>query len=90
MKKLIKVEEIEGEGVTALMGQRITLFCMNYFYTGELIGVNDTCVLLTNAGIVYETGKFADSAWADYQAMPNDVYVQISAIESFTVLKVMS
>lgn len=90
MKKLVKVEEVEAEGLLVLMGQRVTLFCMNYFYTGELIGVNDTCVLLANAGIVYETGDFSNKAWKDYQAMPNDVYVQISAIESFTVLKVIS
>ena len=85
MKKL--VEEVNGEGLEALLGERITVFCMNYFYTGKLIGVNDTCILLTDAGIVYETGPLKDSDWADMQELPNDWYVQISAIESFGVLK---
>lgn len=94
MKKLVKVEEVEAEGLIGLMGQRVTLFCMNYFYTGELIGVNDTCVLLTNAGIVYETGSFSDSAWKDYQAMPNDCLMKISAShnsldEAYISLKIM-
>ena len=85
MKKLI--EETSGEGLEKLMGERVTLFCMNYFYTGKLMGVNDTCVLLTDAGIVYETGALDSDEWSDMQKLPNDLYVQTSAIESFTVLK---
>ena len=85
MKKL--VEEVNGEGLEELLGERITVFCMNYFYTGKLIGVNDTCILLTDAGIVYETGPLKDNSWSDMQELPNDWYVQISAIESFGVLK---
>lgn len=37
MKKLI--QEVEGEGLIALLGKRVTLFCMNYIYTGDLVGV---------------------------------------------------
>jgi hypothetical protein len=87
MKKLVQIQDVQGEGLVALMGQRVTLFCMNYIYTGDLVGVNDTCVLLKNAGIVYETGAFTDKGWKDYQQLPNDVYVQTAAIEMFTVLK---
>jgi hypothetical protein len=32
VKKLIKVEEVEGEGLVGLMGQRVTLFCLHYIY----------------------------------------------------------
>ena len=71
----------------ALMGQVVTIFCMNYIYTGKLTGVNASCVLLENASIVYETGAFGDPKWKDAQALPKPVYVQIAAIESFTVLK---
>ncbi len=85
MKKL--VEEVSSEGFEKLMGERITLFCMNYFYTGKLIGVNETCVLLSDAGIVYETGPLTDEKWKDMQPLPHDWYVQISAIESFGMLK---
>ena len=90
MKKLapkVQVVEIDGEGFTALMGQIVTIFCLNYIYTGELIGVNDTCILLDNPSIVYETGNFSDSKWKDAQKLPNQLYVQMSCIESFGIVK---
>jgi hypothetical protein len=87
MKKVVQVQEVAGEGLLALMGQRVTLFCMNYIYSGVLTGVNDACVLLEDAGIVYETGAFTDKNWKDFQKLPNSVYVQIAAIESFMILK---
>ena len=85
MKKI--VEQVEGEGLDKLLGERVTLFCANYIYTGQLTGVNDTCVLLTDAGVVYETGAFSDKSWKDMQKLPFDWYVQVSAIESFGKLK---
>jgi len=85
MKKI--VQEVEGEGLTKLLGERITLFCANYIYTGRLTGVNDSCVLLTDAAIVYETGPFSDKKWKDAQSLPAEWYVQMDAIESFGVLK---
>lgn len=85
MKKII--EEVEGEGLVKLLGQRVTLFCLNYIYTGKLSGVNETCVLLTDAAIVYETGGLMDAKWKDAQPLPNDWYVQLSAIESFGVIR---
>jgi len=87
MKKLVKVEEVAGEGLLALMGENVTLFCLNYIYTGKLVGVNDTFVKLEKAAVVYETGSFADSNWKDKQSLPYDWYVQLSAIESFGKLK---
>lgn len=83
MKKLI---EESGEGLIKLMGERVTLFCCNYIYTGKLTGVNETCVLLEDAAIVYETGAFSDAKWKDAQALPQPVYVMLSAVESFTVI----
>ena len=87
MKKIVTVAEVEGEGLTALMGQVVTLFCMNYIYTGKLTGVNETDVLLEEASIVYETGAFTDKQWKDAQRLPNVVYVRIPTIEMYTVLK---
>jgi hypothetical protein len=87
MKKIVSVTEVDGEGLVKFLGQRVTLFCTNYFYTGVLSGVNDNCVLLENAGVVFETGSFSDKEWKDYQPLPNDLYVMIQAIESFTILK---
>jgi hypothetical protein len=69
------------------MGERVTLFCLNYIYTGKLSGVNETCVLLEDPAIVYETGAFTDAKWKDAQPLPNKLYVQVGAIESFGVVK---
>ncbi len=85
MKKL--VEEVEGEGLESLLGERVTLFCCRYIYTGKLIGVNTTCVLLTDAGVVYDTGSFSSTDWETHEKLPKDWYVQISSIESFGLLK---
>ena len=85
MKKI--VQEVTGEGLEKLLGDRVTLFCANYIYTGTLSGVNENCVLLTDAAIVYETGLFSDKKWKDAQSLPDSWYVQVNAIESFGKLK---
>lgn len=85
MKKI--VEEIAGEGLDKLLGKRATFFCANYIYTGDLIGINEDCVLLKNAGVVYETGELTTSTWKDFQPLPHDWYIMKNAIESFGLLK---
>jgi hypothetical protein len=82
MKKLVEVQEVAGEGLMALLGEKVILFCGNYFYAGTLSGVNDDVVLLDNGGIVYETGSFSDAKWKDFQPI-GAVYVRIAAIEAF-------
>lgn len=84
MKKIV---EETGEGLEKLLGERVTLFCCRYIYTGKLIGVNDQSVLLSDCGIVYETGALDSKDWNDYQKLPDDWYVAIQSIESFGVLK---
>lgn len=85
MRKI--VEEVSGEGLDKLLGERVTLFCCVYIYTGKLIGVNTDCVLLEDAAIVYETGPLTDGKWKDAQPLPNQWYVQKNSIESFGRLK---
>lgn len=87
MKKLVQVQEVDGEGLIALLGQRVTLFCLNYIYTGTLTGVNEQDALLEDAAIVYETGAFADKEWKDAQTLPGQWYVRLGCIESYGVLK---
>jgi hypothetical protein len=82
MKKL--VEQVEGEGLESLLGEKVQLWCMNYIYTGKLIGVNDKDVLLTEAKVVYETGALDADAWSDAQPLPHDLYVRTAAIESYS------
>jgi hypothetical protein len=78
--------EISG-GLRTLVGKRVTLFCVNYIYTGKLIGVNDSYVILTEPAIVFETGPLGTKKWKDAQNLPKNWYVQRSSIESFGVLK---
>ena len=85
MRKI--VETVEGEGLSKFLGERIEVWCMNYIYTGKLTGINDTCILLTDASVVYETGKFDAKGYADAQPTGRDVYIMIAAIESFTAGK---
>ena len=84
MKKIV---EETGEGLEALLGERVTLFCCRYIYAGRLTGVNDTCVLLQDCSIVYETGSFDTDDWEISDSLSHDWYVQIAAIESFGILK---
>ena len=83
MKRIVKVEETEGDGLISLLGEQVILFCGNYFYAGELVGVNDTCVSLKDGGIVYETGSFGDLKWKDFQKVASELFVNIDSIESF-------
>ncbi len=88
MKVITRIEENDQEGFMALIGQRITVFCAVYIYTGELVGVNETCIKFKDAAIVYETGAFNDKAWKDAQKLPGEFfYVQIAMVESFGVVK---
>ncbi len=88
MKSFTKVDIVEGEGLEALGGEKVLIFCMNYIYTGELTGVNDTFIRLKGARLVYETGAFNTSDYKDAQALPGNVwYIQRAAIESFGLSK---
>jgi hypothetical protein len=87
MKKLVKVEEVAGEGFIALLGQTVTLFCMNYIYAGTLVGVNDEFIKLENGHIVYETGSFTETKFKDAQKVSSELYIIKSSVESFAVTK---
>ena len=85
VKKIIETKDVEG--LEKLMGERVTLYCQIYIYTGKLVGVNDSYVLLEDAGVVYETGAYDKTDWGDMQKLPHDWYVMKNAIESFGLLK---
>ena len=75
------------DGLESLVGKVVTFFCATYIYTGKLVSVSKTGVKLTKASIVYETGAFTDSNWKDAQGLPHDVYIMLSSVESFMILK---
>lgn len=88
MKKLVEVVEVEGEGLDSLMGQNVLLLCANYFYTGKLVGVNETYVKLESPAIVYETGAWSEKGYRDSQKLHvQEFYVQRNAIEAFGLSK---
>jgi len=87
MKILKEMCDEENEGLISLMGERVTLMCANYFYTGKLVGVNETQVKLVDGGIVYETGSWDSRDWADYQEISGSIYVRMSFVESYGVRK---
>jgi hypothetical protein len=84
MKKPLAVKSV---GLKSLIGKNVTFFCANYIYTGRLSAVSQSCVKLTSPKIVYETGAFNQPDWKDAQALPNDLYLQLGMVESFTILK---
>jgi hypothetical protein len=86
MMELNTGNENQG-GLKTLVGKRVTLFCVNYIYTGTLTEVTDASVVLTDPAIVYETGPLKTKKWKDAQLFPNDWHVHRSSIESFGELK---
>ena len=84
MKKIVSVVEVEGEGLEALLGKKVILMCMNYFYAGVLEGVNSDFVKLSDPQIVYETGDWANKQWGNAQSMyVNELYVRVPSIEAY-------
>lgn len=83
MKKVINVTEVENEGLEAFLGQKITVYCFGFIYTGILEGVNSKFIKLDGAKIVYDTGSHSSKDYATVEPMPGAWYVMISAIESF-------
>jgi hypothetical protein len=74
----------EGEGLEGLLGEQVIIICACYIYAGKLVGVNEQCVKLEDASIVYETGEWSAKAYKDAQKLHNKHhYVAVGMIESF-------
>ena len=87
MKKLVNVVEVDDDGLNGLMGERVTFYCINYIWTGKLVGVNEKFVKLEDPAIVYETGPHNTKEWKDAQKLPNSVFIQLSAVEAYGIMK---
>ncbi len=83
MQRFIK--ETEVDGLEKLLGQTVELWCLNYIYCGELVGVNTTDVCLKGAKVVYETGELRCDTFKDAQPVHNqkEWYVRTATIESY-------
>jgi len=83
MKKLKEIVEVENEGLVALLGKKVTIWCCRYIYAGTLAGVNTNDILLEGASIVYETGELQKDGFNDAQKLPSQWYVRTDSIESY-------
>lgn len=83
MRRLVEDNQDAFDG---LMGEYVALWCCRYIYAGRLIAVNDRCVKLADAKLVYETGELDKRGFKDAQALPADWYVMLQSIESFGLM----
>ena len=82
------ITETEDDGFSPLMGEKVTLMCANYFYTGKLVGVNEAFVELEDPAIVYETGEWTAKEYKDVQALGcKTLRVRTASIEAYGKLK---
>ena len=80
MKRVVETKE---GGLVAMLGEKVSLFCGIYIYTGKLIGVNEDHVELDDVSIVYETGELTEGDWKDAQQLPSPWRVMLQGIESW-------
>jgi hypothetical protein len=78
-----EIVDTEG-GYIELLGKVVCIICDSYIYTGLLTGVNETCLELTDAYIVYETGAWKNPMkFQDAQKLPSArTFVSTRKIES--------
>lgn len=85
MRKL--VTETQTERLEELLGENVTIFCLNYFYHGKLKAYDDRDIILENPSIIYETGKFSDKDFKDIQSLCTKEWtINRGCVESFGVL----
>ena len=80
---MYRIIETDDGGFAAMLGEKVTLFCGVYIYTGKLVGVNADHLELANPHLVYETGELSSGSWSDAQPLPDTWRVMLQAIESW-------
>jgi hypothetical protein len=95
-KVVEKVTEMKDEIVSddsnaydSMLGKEVLVFGVVYIYTGKLVGVNGTAIVLGTPSIVYETGPFTNKIWKDVQKLPtNELVIERANMESmFAVVR---
>ena len=69
------------------IGQRPTVYAMNYIYTGDCLAVEGGSIVFDNAMIVYNTGDHKEPNWSDAEEMRGRWSVAIQSIESHGIFK---
>ena len=81
-------EKAETSGLSDLIGEQVTFFCLNYIYHGKVLSCDNGSVKITNPKIVYETGDFNENGFQDAQKLEcSEFNIQIGIIESFGILR---
>ena len=81
-----KPVEVQGDGLESLLGEMVQLWCLNYIYSGKLIGVNTNDVVLEDAVVVYETGKMTDKQFKFAEPVASkELFVRTAVIESYSL-----
>lgn len=83
MKRL--VEEVQGDGLEKLLGERVILICAGYFYEGKLVGVNTHDVVLSDPQIVFDVGDWNSSDYSTVESIKHadEWFVKTQSIESY-------
>lgn len=84
-----KIVEISKEecGLKSLLGQVVTFWCIDFIWTGKLTAVNTDDVELEDPSLVFDTGPFNSKTWKDAQKLPNKIYIRLSSVSVYCVLK---
>ena len=71
-----------------LIGEKVTFFCLNYIYHGEVVACDFRGVSLKNPKIVYETGDFEEKGFKNAELVYSDLFrLNHASIESYCILK---
>ena len=85
-----KTEVIDSEGgPITMLGTTVYVQCTSYAYTGELTGVNDKFIELSNPEIVYETGAWSNKKFSTAEKLPtNKMTIFLAQVEEmFTICR---
>ena len=84
MKRI--VEETGSSPLEALLGEYVQVWCLNYIYAGKLVGVNEHDIILTEAGVVYETGGLKATKFTSFEPVASpELYIRTAVIESYSL-----
>lgn len=76
--------KVTSKQMENLLGKRVLFLCANYFYEGKLERVENNHVVLSDAGIVYETGSWDSKNYSDIQKLHSVEWnVKLDSVESF-------
>src|SRR3990167_7470274 len=86
LKKTHPIIQETADGLEKLLGEMFQLWCLNYIYSGKLVGVNTNDVVLEDAVVVYETGKMTDKQFKFAEPVASkELFIRTAAIESYSL-----